>query len=209
MLAKAPTAQPEGGARLRPRFGLGAKATASEWAGQNTAEGAEFSQDEAGKLIRLKKADSVAGQTPLMNDVATVAQLSAINGGTATYNRPGYTFAGGGGFDFGFVLDFGSQQASFGMQNITSPILMMPPGNGITLTAIATDFASGSNGKAIFQIPASFVFGPICSPCNVLVDTAVLNTGGIAHEIAAKVSVQGSGVEAMADLGHIPGFYTP
>lgn len=200
----------------RPRLAalvMGAKLSASEWAGQTTAEGAAFSQmllAEAGKVGGVKQADQLAGQAPLLGKVASVAQLAAIGSGTATYNRPGVVFPNGGGFDFGFVVDFGIQQASFGMQNITSPLLNLPPGNGVTLNAIATDFADGAGGNAIFSIPASFSFGPVCSPCNVTVDAAVLNETGLASDLAAKVSVQGGGpIQATAELGKIPGFYTP
>ena len=96
------------------------------------------------------------------------------------------------------------------MQNIVSPLLSLPPGNGVTLNAVATNFASGNNGQAIFAIPASFGFGPVCQPCNVLVDAAVLNTGGqIAAEVAAKVSVSAGGNEVKANIGPIPGFFVP
>lgn len=187
---------------------------ATELSGQATASGGKFGTkllSEVAKVANVKTLDGIAGQMPFsQSQIATVEQLAAITSGAAVYNRPGFSFAGGGGFDFGFVLDFGQQRASFGMQNITSPILMMPPGNGVALNAIATDFATGSNGQARFAIPASFAYGAVCNPCNVLVDADVLNNGGqIAAAIAAKVHVQGSGQSATADLGEIPGFFVP
>ena len=192
---------------------LGEKITASEWTGQNTAEGSVLSKQllaEAVQVMQVKQADGVAGQTPLAGQIASISQLSAIQTGSVTYNRPGASFDNGGGFDFGFVVDFGAQQASFGMQNITSPVLNLPPGNGVTLNAITTSFASGSDGLAIFSIPASFGFGPVCTPCNVLVDAAVLNANGqVASELAGKVTVNAGPLEAKGNVGKIPGFYTP
>jgi hypothetical protein len=190
-----------------------AEGSATRWSGQATALGSVFGQkllSDAVQIASVKQADGIAGQAPIVDSVATVAQLSAISSGAAVYNRPGITFPNGGGFDFGFVVDFGQQQASFGMQNIVSPLLMMPPGNGITLNAIATSFASGNDGKALFSIPTSFGFGPVCNPCNVLVDAAVLNSGGqIAAELAAKVRVSAGANAVTADLGKIPGFFVP
>lgn len=189
--------------------------TASQLSGQATAVGSRFSKQvlaDVGQLALAQKIDSVAGQQPfLAAQLASIEQLGAITSGAAVYNRPGMTFAGGGGFDFGFVLDFGQQQASFGMQNITSPLLNLPPGNGVVLNAVTTNFASGNGGNAAFAIPASFGFGPVCNPCNVLVNADVLNVNGqIAAEIAAKVHVQGQGAaSATADLGRIPGFFVP
>ncbi|NNL66770.1 MAG: hypothetical protein HKP30_11040, partial [Myxococcales bacterium] len=186
----------------------------TELSGQATASGSQFGSKilaDVAKLANVKTLDGIAGQTPFgPTQIASVEQLEAITSGAAVYNRPGMSFPGGGGFDFGFVLDFGQQQASFGMQNITSPILMMPPGNGVALNAVTTDFAAGSNGQAIFAIPASFAYGPVCNPCNVLVNADVLNQGGqVAAAIAAKVHVQGGGQAATADLGEIPGFFVP
>jgi len=187
---------------------------ATELSGQATAMGSVFGRQalsEVGMLAAVQKLDSVAGQMPFQDaKVATILQLEAITSGVAVYDRPGVSFANGGGFDFGFVIDFGQQQASFGMQNITSPLLLMPPGNGVTLNAVTADFASGNNGLAIFAIPTSFGFGPVCNPCNVLVNADVLNVAGqVAAGVAAKVQVQGSGVSAQADLGKIPGFFVP
>ncbi len=206
--------------RPRPQAVLAAAPTnaptATKISGQGTAVGAQFSKQilaDVGQLTNVNQVDTVAGQLPFQGGVqiATIEQLNAINTGMAVYNQPGVSFASGGGFDFGFVLDFGQQLASFGMQNITSPVLGLFPGNGVVLNAVATDFAAGNGGNAIFAIPTSFNHSPSCLPCFVLVNADVLNVNGqVAAEIAAKVSVsQPGGPVLTGDLGRIPGFFVP